>query len=94
MLLLFENCQMYLPLRVSKLFTFLTENSNTIIITALAQNCDGLDSDQSFVSQSVLDNVTAWLRRVKCQVNAFFSLHKLYIARLLIVLSSITQYYE
>ena len=28
--------------------SFLTENSNTIIITAFAQNCDGLDSDQSF----------------------------------------------
>ena len=28
--------------------SFLTENSNTIIITAFEQNCDGLDSDQSF----------------------------------------------
>ena len=28
--------------------SFLTENSNTIIITAFAQNCEGLDSDQSF----------------------------------------------
>ena len=45
MLLLIENCQIYLPLRV---FKFLTENSNTIIITAFAQNCIGLDSDQSF----------------------------------------------
>ena len=48
MLLLFANCQMYLPLQVSKLLSFLTENSNRIIITAFAQNCDGLDSDQSF----------------------------------------------
>ena len=44
MLLLFENCQMYLPLRVSKLFI----KSNAIIITVFAQNCHGLDSDQSF----------------------------------------------
>ena len=28
--------------------SFLTKNSNTIIITAYAQNCDCLDSDQSF----------------------------------------------
>ena len=28
--------------------SFLTENSNTIIITAFAHNCVGLDSDQSF----------------------------------------------
>ena len=28
--------------------SFLTENSNTIIITAFAQNCVGLDNDQSF----------------------------------------------
>ena len=27
---------------------FLTENSNTIIITVFAHNCHGLDSDQSF----------------------------------------------
>ena len=27
---------------------FLTENSNTIIITSFAQNCVGLDSDPSF----------------------------------------------
>ena len=54
--------------------SFLTENSNTIIITAFAQNCDGLDSDQSF-------GVTAWLRRVKCQVNAFFH----YISFILLV---------
>ena len=28
--------------------SFLTENSLTIIITAFAQNCNGLDSDQRF----------------------------------------------
>ena len=28
--------------------SFLTENSNTIITTAFAQNCVSLDSDQSF----------------------------------------------
>ena len=28
--------------------SFLTENSNTIIISAFAQKCNGLDSDQSF----------------------------------------------
>ena len=28
--------------------SFLTENSNTIIITVFAQNCHGLDSDQRF----------------------------------------------
>ena len=28
--------------------SFLTENSNTIIITAFAHNCVSLDSDQSF----------------------------------------------
>ena len=28
--------------------SFLTENSNTIINTTFAQNCDGLDSDQRF----------------------------------------------
>ena len=33
--------------------SFLTENNNTIIITAIAQNCDGLNSDQSLVSRSV-----------------------------------------
>ena len=48
MLLLFENCQIYLPLRVLSCLSSLTENSNTVFITAFAQNCDGLDSDQSF----------------------------------------------
>ena len=71
---------MYLPLRDSKLLWFLTENSNTIIITAFAQNCDGLDSD-SFGVTVCLDNVTAWLRRVKCQVNAFYH----YISSILLV---------
>ena len=31
-------------------FSFLTENSNTITITAFVQNCVGLDSDRSLVS--------------------------------------------
>ena len=36
--------------------SFLTENSNTIINTAFAQNCVGLDSVRSF-------GVTVWLRQ-------------------------------
>ena len=61
--------------------SFLTENSNTIIITEFAQNCVGLDSDQSF-------GVTVCLRQCHCLVDTgkmpsgcIFSLHKVYIAR-------------
>ena len=60
--------------------SFLTEDSNTVIITAFAQNCVDLDSNQSFGVTVCLRQCHS-LRRVKCQVNAFFSLHKLYIAR-------------
>ena len=51
--------------------SFLTENSNTIIITAYAQNMSVWTAIRVLVSRSVLDNVTAWLRWIKCQVNAF-----------------------
>ena len=55
--------------------SFLTKNSNTIIITAFAQNCVGLDSDLSF-------GVTVCLRQSHSLVETgkHFSLHKLYIA--------------
>ena len=81
MLLLFENCQMYLPLRVSKLFIVLTENSNTIIITTFAQNCDGLDSDQSFGVTVCLRQCHSLVETGKMQSKCIFSLRKLYIAR-------------
>ena len=82
MLLLFENCQMYLPLRVSKFFlSFLTENSNTIIITAFAQNCVGLDSDQSFGVMVCLRQCHSLVEMGKMPSKCIFSLHRLYIAR-------------
>ena len=49
--------------------SFLTENSNTIIITAFAQNCDGLDSNQSLVETGKMPSI------------CIFSLHKLHITR-------------
>ena len=81
MLLLFENCQMYLPLRVLSCLSFLAENSNTIIITAFAQNCVGLDSDQSF-------GVTVCLRQCHSLVETgkipskciFFTTYMLFIS--------------
>ena len=49
--------------------SFLTKNSNTIIITAIAQNCGGLDSDWMGVTICLrqchnldFDRVTVWLR--------------------------------
>ena len=80
MLLLFENCQMYLPLRVSKLLSFLTENSNTIIITTFAQNCDGLDSDWSFGVTVCLRQCHSLVETGKMPSKCIFLLHKLYIA--------------
>ena len=67
MLLILETARCICNFEFLSCLSFLTENSNTIIITAFAQNCNGLDSDQSFGV-----SVTAWLRWVKCQVNAFF----------------------
>ena len=74
--------------------SFLTKNSNTIIITAFAQNCDGLDSDQSFGVTVCLRQCHSLVETSIMSSKCIFSLHKLYIARLLIVLSSITKYYE
>ena len=45
--------------------SFLTENSNTIMITAFAQNCFGLDSDLSL-------GVTVCLRQCHRLVEGFF----------------------
>ena len=81
MLLLFENCQMYLPLQVSNCLSFLTVNSNTIIITAFAQNCDGLDSDQSFGVTVCLRQCHSLVETGKMPSECIFSLHTLYIAR-------------
>ena len=78
MLLLFENCQMYLQEFLSCL-KFLTENSITIIITAFAQNCNGLDSDQSF--GVCLRQCHSLVEMGKMPSKCIFSLHKLYIAR-------------
>ena len=53
--------------------SFLTEKSNTIIITALAQNCVSLDSDQIL-------GVTVCLRQCHSLVETGKMPHKLYIA--------------
>ena len=50
--------------------SFLTQNSNKLIINALAQNCGGLDNDRSLGVKVCLrqchnldfDKVTVWLR--------------------------------
>ena len=72
-------CQMYLPLRVC--LSFLTENSYTIIITAFAKNCDGMDSDQSFGVTVCSRQCHSLVETVKMPSKCIFSLHKLYIAR-------------
>ena len=72
--------------------SFLTENATPILSLHVVQNCDGLDSDQSFDVTVCLrqlhsldfDIVTVWLRQFKCRVNAFFSQHMLYIVLFLI----------
>ena len=61
--------------------SFLTENSNTIIITSLAQNCNGLDSDQSFGVTVCLRQCHSLVETGKMPSKCIFSLHKLYIAR-------------
>ena len=63
--------------------SFLTEHSNTIMITAFAQNCDGLDSDQSFCATVCLRQCHSLVETSKCQVNAFFH----YISFILLVYS-------
>ena len=75
---------MYLPLRASTLvscLSFLTENSNTIIITAFAQNCVGLDSTQSFGVMVCLKQCHSLVETGKMPSKCIFSLHKPYIAR-------------
>ena len=62
-------------------FKFLTEKSNTIIITAFAQNCDGLDSDQSFGVTVCLRQCHSLVETGKMPSKCIFSLHKLFIAR-------------
>ena len=72
--------------------SFLTEKkNNTIIITAFAHNCVGLDSDQSFGVTVCLRQCHSLVETGKMPSKCIFSLHKLYIAH---SLSSITQYYE
>ena len=61
--------------------SFLTENSNTIIINAFAQNCDGLDSNQSFSFTVYLRQCHSLIETGKMPSKCIFTLHKLYIAR-------------
>ena len=60
--------------------SFLTENSNTIINTAFAQNCVGLDSDQSFGVMVCLRQCHSLVETGKMSSNYIFSLRKLYLA--------------
>ena len=60
--------------------SFLTVNSNTIIITAFAHNCVGLDSDQSFGITVCLRQCHSLVETGKMPSKSIFSLHKLYIA--------------
>ena len=59
---------------------FLTENSNTIIITAFAQSCVGLDSNWSFGVTVCLRQCHSLVETGKMPSKCMFSLHKLYIA--------------
>ena len=61
--------------------SFLTENSNTIIITAFAQKFVGLDSNQSFGVTVCLRQYNSLVETGKMSSKCIFSLHKLYIAR-------------
>ena len=61
--------------------SFLTENSIIIIITAFAQNCDGLDSDQSFSVTVCFRQCHSLVEMGKMPSKCIFSLYKLYIAR-------------
>ena len=60
--------------------SFLTENSNTIIITAFAQKCVGLDRDRSFGVTVCLRQYHSLFETGKMPSKCIFSLHKLYIA--------------
>ena len=79
--LLFENARCICHFEFLSCLSFLTENSNTIIITAFAQNCDGLDSDQSFGVTVCLRQCHSLVETGKMPSICIFSLHKLYIAR-------------
>ena len=57
--------------------SFLTENSNTIIITAFAQYCVGLDRDQSFGVTVCLRQCHSLVETRKMPSKCIFSLHKL-----------------
>ena len=59
--------------------SFLTENSNTNIITAFAQNCVSLYSDQSFGVTVCLRQCHSLVERGKMPSKCIFSLHQLYI---------------
>ena len=61
------------PFEFLSCLLFLTENNNTIIITAFAQNCVSLDSDRSFAVTVCLRQCHSLAETVKCQVNAFFT---------------------
>ena len=61
--------------------SIVTEISNTIIITAFAQNCNGLDSNQSFGVTVCLRQCHSLVETGKMPSKCIFSLHKLYIAR-------------
>ena len=61
--------------------SFLTENSNTIIITAFSQNCVGLDSDQSYGVTVCLRQSHSLVETGKMPSKCILSLHKLYMAR-------------
>ena len=61
--------------------SFLTENSNRIIITAFAQNCVGLDSDQISSITVCLRQCHSLVETGKMPSKCIFTLHKLYIAR-------------
>ena len=77
MFLLFENCQSICHFEFLSCLSFLTENSNTIIITAFAQNFVGLDSDQSFGVMVCLRQCHSLVETGKMPSKCIFSLHKL-----------------
>ena len=59
--------------------SFLTENSNTIIITAFAQNCVGLDSNWSLGVTVCLRQCHSLVEMGKMPSKCIVLLHKLYI---------------
>ena len=68
------------PFEFLSCLLFLTENSNTIIITVFAQNCHDLDSDQSFGVTVCLRQCHSFVETAKMPSKCIFSLHKLYIS--------------